>query len=78
MGNSPVTRLNGLFAISVFMPVASVIQFFTLSEDEIDANDFSDDPVDKIFSVFFGKKEDEPMGMKRFGREKFPEHFNFK
>lgn len=45
------------------------------SEDEIEANDFSDDPVDKIFSVFFGKKEDEPMGMKRFGREKFPEQY---
>ena len=45
------------------------------SEDEIEANDFSDDPIDKIFSVFFGKKEDEPMGMKRFGIEKFPEQY---
>lgn len=45
------------------------------SEDEIKDkdNDFSDDPIDKIFSVFFGKKEESPMGMKRIGREKFPE-----
>lgn len=28
----------------------------------------SDDPVDKIFNVFFGKKEEAPMGMKRFGQ----------
>ena len=28
----------------------------------------SDDPVDKIFGFFFGAKEEEPMGMKRFGR----------
>jgi len=28
----------------------------------------SDDPVDKIFSFFFGEKEETPMGMKRFGR----------
>ena len=28
----------------------------------------SEDPVDKIFSFFFGEKEENPMGMKRFGR----------
>ncbi|VEU41296.1 unnamed protein product [Pseudo-nitzschia multistriata] len=44
------------------------------SEDE-EPDDFSDDPVDKIFSVFFGKKEATPMGMKRFGRERFPEQY---
>lgn len=44
-------------------------------ETEAQANDFSDDPVDKIFSVFFGKKEAEPMGMKRFGQERFPEQY---
>lgn len=38
-------------------------------------DDFSDDPVDKIFSLFFGKKEESPMGLKRFGREKFPEQY---
>ncbi|CAJ1946415.1 unnamed protein product [Cylindrotheca closterium] len=37
--------------------------------------DFSDDPVDKIFSFFFGAKEESPMGMKRFGRERFPEQY---
>ena len=43
--------------------------------EEENENDFSDDPIDKIFSVFFGKKEAEPMGMKRFGRERFPEQY---
>jgi len=38
-------------------------------------DDFSDDPVDKVFSFFFGQKEESPMGMKRFGREKFPEQY---
>jgi hypothetical protein len=33
--------------------------------------DFSDDPVDKIFSFFFGEKEESPMGMKRFGMGEF-------
>lgn len=31
-------------------------------------DDFSDDPVDKIFGFFFGQKEESPLGMKRFGR----------
>ena len=31
----------------------------------------SDDPVEKIFSFFFGQKEESPMGMKRFGRGEF-------
>jgi len=34
-----------------------------------------DDPVEKIFSFFFGKKEEAPMGMPRFGRERFPEQY---
>jgi hypothetical protein len=34
-----------------------------------------EDPVEKLFSFFFGKKEEEPMGMKRFGRERFPEQY---
>jgi hypothetical protein len=38
---------------------------------ENEAVDFSDDPVDKIFGFFFGAKEAEPMGMKRFGRGVF-------
>ena len=34
-----------------------------------------DDPVEKMFSFFFGKKEEAPMGMARFGRERFPEQY---
>lgn len=43
--------------------------------EEYPAQDFSDDPVDKIFGFFFGAKEESPMGMKRFGRERFPEQY---
>ena len=31
-----------------------------------------DDPVEKIFNFFFGEKEEAPMGMARFGSERFP------
>ncbi|KAL9179490.1 hypothetical protein ACHAXT_008780 [Thalassiosira profunda] len=34
-----------------------------------------DDPIEKIFGVFFGKKEKAPMGMARFGQERFPEQY---
>ena len=38
-------------------------------EEEAPASSYSsDDPVEKIFGFFFGEKEEEPMGMKRFGR----------
>jgi hypothetical protein len=30
-----------------------------------------EDPAEKLFSFFFGAKEEEPMGMKRFGRGMF-------
>lgn len=33
------------------------------------------DPVEKLFSFFFGKPEEEPLGLKRFGRERFPEQY---
>ena len=39
-------------------------------------NELSDeDPIEKIFGFFFGDKEDEPMGMKRFGAARFPEQY---
>ncbi len=31
-----------------------------------------DDPVEKMFNFFFGEKEENPMGLKRFGSERFP------
>lgn len=31
--------------------------------------------VDKIFGFFFGEKEENPMGMSRFGPERFPEQY---
>lgn len=33
------------------------------------------DLVEKIFSVFFGKPEDSPLGLKRFGQSDFPEQY---
>jgi TLD len=33
------------------------------------------DLVEKIFSVFFGKPEESPLGLKRFGKERFPEQY---
>ena len=35
----------------------------------------SDDPVEKMFSFFFGKREESPMGMARFGSGRFPEQY---
>lgn len=46
------------------------------AQEEVETEIYSDDdPVEKIFNFFFGKKEEEPMGMKRFGRERFPEQY---
>lgn len=40
-------------------------------------NNNADEPdlVEKLFSVFFGQPEESPMGLKRFGRERFPEQY---
>jgi hypothetical protein len=46
------------------------------SEEEVVSNDYSeDDPVEKLFGFFFGKKEEAPMGMARFGPTRFPEQY---
>ena len=43
-------------------------------EEEVKDNACDEgDPVEKIFSFLFGEREEEPMGMSRFGPEKFPE-----
>ena len=34
-----------------------------------------EDPVEKLFSFFFGKPQEEPFGLKRFGKERFPEQY---
>lgn len=34
-----------------------------------------DDPVEKLFEFFFGEKEEAPMGMARFGSDRFPEQY---
>jgi hypothetical protein len=33
------------------------------------------DPVEAIFKFFFGEPEAEPLGLKRFGKERFPEQY---
>lgn len=40
----------------------------TIPAPDTTTESISEDPVDKIFSFFFGEKEENPMGMKRFGR----------
>jgi len=35
----------------------------------------ADDPVEKIFSFFFGEREAAPMGMKRMTKDQFPERY---
>ena len=37
-----------------------------------------EDPVEKMFNFFFGEKEEKPMGLSRFGSERFPGKFNKK
>lgn len=45
-------------------------------QQELENNNFSDDdPVEKIFNFFFGKKEETPFGLARFGRSRFPEQY---
>ncbi|KAL7579600.1 hypothetical protein ACA910_007965 [Epithemia clementina (nom. ined.)] len=39
------------------------------------AEEYEQDPVEKLFSFFFGKPEEEPFGLKRFGRQRFPEQY---
>jgi len=36
---------------------------------------YEKDPVEKVFEFFFGVPEAEPMGLKRFGKERFPEQY---
>lgn len=45
--------------------------------DDKEEASYSDDPVDKIFSFFFGEKEESPMGMKRFGRGEFAKNIEW-
>ena len=42
-------------------------------EDEI--FDPTEDMIESVFGFFFGKKEEEPMGMKRFWKERFPKQY---
>lgn len=36
---------------------------------------YEKDAVEKVFEFFFGKPEKEPFGLKRFGKERFPEQY---
>jgi hypothetical protein len=45
------------------------------SPPQTNADYDDDDPVEKMFKFFFGAKEEAPMGMARFGRERFPEQY---
>ena len=45
------------------------------TEEETSGTPEDQDPVEKIFGFFFGAKEEKPMGMDRFGPERFPEQY---
>jgi hypothetical protein len=49
----------------------------TTPEKEKAAAEPEEEPeiIEKIFSFFFGKPEEEPFGLKRFGKERFPEQY---
>ena len=36
---------------------------------------YEKDSIEKVFEFFFGKPEAEPMGLKRFGKDRFPEQY---
>ena len=55
--------------------IASTATSSDVEEEEEEAYYDEDDPIEKIFGVFFGKKEKSPMGMARFGQSKFPEQY---
>ena len=45
------------------------------TEEEVDGAYDAEDPVEKIFGFFFGKREAAPMGLKRMTKEQFPERY---
>jgi len=45
----------------------------SVQEEEEEEEDL--DPIEKIFTFFFGKPEEEPFGLKRFGAARFPEQY---
>ena len=45
------------------------------SQAVVEAEGEDRDPVEKIFNFFFGAKEEKPMGMDRFGPQRFPEQY---
>ena len=68
--NLTVRHLNNFFNFNKSDPEKTepVVEFQDAAYD-------SDDPVEKIFSFFFGKREESPMGMARFGSGRFPEQY---
>lgn len=44
-------------------------------EKSQDDNDYEPDLVEKLFTTFFGKPENEPFGLKRFDSTRFPEQY---
>jgi len=47
----------------------------TAAAKEEEPQEEEQDFAEKVFGLFFGKPEQEPMGLKRFGRERFPEQY---
>lgn len=47
----------------------------TSKQDNEKVEEEDQDPIEKLFTFFFGKPEEEPFGLKRFGAERFPEQY---
>lgn len=74
--DSPTTTKLNFFKFGKDEPSTKEDEKITdATDDELQEPYSDEDPVEKLFSFFFGKKEEEPMGMKRFGRERFPEQY---
>jgi hypothetical protein len=67
-----IRNLNNLFKFNKAEPDKNEPE---IKEEFQDGAYDSDDPVEKIFSFFFGKREESPMGMARFGSGRFPEQY---
>ena len=74
---SPIHRLRPPLQLDALMD--DVVKFFISNNDnEIEDKPtpkVDEDPVEKLFSFFWGEKEDSPAGLARFGRDKYPEQY---
>ena len=72
--SSSTLYLGDFFNFNKNEDTAEQQQAAVVAEEE-PPKDEDQDPIEKIFGFFFGAKEEKPMGMDRFGPERFPEQY---